>query len=470
MAELRAARDRVADADLIELRLDTVRDPDAAAALAGRTTPVIVTCRAAWEGGQFRGSEDERRQILSRAHELGADYIDVEWKAGFDDLIAREHGRRIVISSHDFDGMPTDLAARARAMRATGAAVVKIAGKALCLSSCLPLLDLARALDGPHVLIAMGDAGVATRVLASRFHAAWTYAGDVRTVGQVTAAELLNTYRFRQITERTAVYGLTGSPLGHSVSPVMHNAACAAHGVDAVYLPFPAADADDFLRLADALGVRGASVTIPFKVPLCERAASLDDSARAIGAINTLKKDHDRWMGRNTDLAGFLSPLDDQQISLRNARVAILGAGGAARSVALGARQRGAHVSVHARDVGRAAPVAALAGGIVGPFPPLPGSWDVLVNSTPVGMHPHLDETPMSFDGVHGGVAYDLIYNPTETRWLREAHAAGCRTIGGLDMLVGQAREQFAWWTGIRPDAAPMRAAAVARLAEFTRQ
>jgi shikimate 5-dehydrogenase len=125
---------------------------------------------------------------------------------------------------------------------------------------------------------------------------------------------------------------------------------------------------------------------------------------------------------------------------------------------------------VHARDAGKATAIAKLAGGIVGPWPPLPGSWDIAVNCTPLGMHPYEGTTPLTFGPAFrpdGQVVYDLVYNPTETRLLREAAAAGCDTIGGLDMLVGQAIAQFAWWTGVRPAAAPMRDAALKRLSEF---
>src|SRR4249920_4222443 len=129
-AELRQRRDAVEDADLIELRLDTVSDPNVAGALAGRTRPAIVTCRPTWEGGEFRGSEEERKQILTDALSQGAEYVDLEWRARFDDLIAQAGGRRIVLSMHDFDGTPPDLAALAQDLRATGAEVVKLAVKA----------------------------------------------------------------------------------------------------------------------------------------------------------------------------------------------------------------------------------------------------------------------------------------------------------------------------------------------------
>ena len=176
MAELRNRRDAVADADLIELRLDSVSDPNVAGALAGRRTPVIMTCRPIWEGGQFRGSEDERRRLLAEALALGAEYVDVEWRAHFDDLIATTGGRRIVLSAHDFDMVPIDLTARVHAMKSTGAEVVKLAVKTTRLTDCLPLLDIASQGSRPTglVLIGMGEYGLATRILAERFGSMWT--------------------------------------------------------------------------------------------------------------------------------------------------------------------------------------------------------------------------------------------------------------------------------------------------------
>src|SRR5689334_2278597 len=115
-ADLRRQRDAITDADLVELRLDTVADPDAAGALEGRRAPVIVTCRSAAEGGQFKGSEEERKRILAEAIALGAEYVDIEWRARFDDLLAQTGGRGIVLSMHDFDGMPDDLSSRLVAM------------------------------------------------------------------------------------------------------------------------------------------------------------------------------------------------------------------------------------------------------------------------------------------------------------------------------------------------------------------
>jgi 3-dehydroquinate dehydratase/shikimate dehydrogenase len=469
-AELRRRRDEVSGADMVELRLDTVSDPDVAGALEGRRLPAIVTCRPEWEGGRFRGAEEERRAILREALDRGAEFVDVEWRAGFDDLL-RESGRRIVLSMHDFAGVPADLEDRAAAMRATGAEIVKLAVQTSRLCDCLPLFDLgARIGSAGAVLIGMGECGLSTRVLSGRFGSRWTYAGLEQHVGQVTPGELVNLYRARCITPATSLYGLVGKPVSHSVSPAMHNAAFGATNVDAVYLPFPAADADDFVAFARALRVRGASVTIPYKVALNGRVDQIDEVAERAGAVNTLRAEDGRWTGRNTDAAAFMRPLRDR-LPLPHARVSVVGAGGSARAVLAALTGTGARVAVHARDRARAEAVAYPAGARVAALPPEPCSWDLLVNCTPVGMYPDVDATPIesaALSGPPGRLVYDLVYNPSPTRLLREAAAAGCRTIDGLEMLVAQAVEQFEWWTGVKAPAAVMRQAAVTRLAEFT--
>jgi len=470
-AELRRRRDEVRDADLIELRLDTVSDPDAAGALEGRRLPVIVTCRPTWEGGHFTGAEEVRKRVLADAFALGAEYVDIEWRARFDDLIASRHGRGVVLSSHDFDGVPADLAARAQAMRATGAEIVKLAAKTASLSDCVPLLDLGAQAgrQGGLIVIGMGEHGLATRVLASRFLSMWTYAGTIEEIGQLDAFTLLNEFRFRSLSESTDVYGLVAGSVSHSVSMAMHNAAFRASGRDAVYLPFPAPTADDFIRFGRALGVKGASVTIPHKVSLFERMDEVDGVARGVGAVNTIRVNADgKWVGGNTDVSGFLRPLQDR-VPLAGIRASVLGAGGAARAVAVALVSSKATVTLHARDRRRAEAVAALTSAQAGPWPPAPGSWDLLINCTPIGMHPRVEETPVRQDQLTGRYVYDLVYNPTDTRLLREASAAGCRTIGGLDMLVAQAHEQYHWWTGAEPPAGVMREAALKRLAEFVR-
>jgi shikimate dehydrogenase len=247
----------------------------------------------------------------------------------------------------------------------------------------------------------------------------------------------------------------------------MHNAAFKATRLDAVYLPLHAADAADFMSFARALGLKGASVTIPFKVSLFEQVDEGDAVARRIGALNTIRIVDGRWLGANTDASGFLAPLKERGLSLEGMRVAIAGAGGAARAVAIALAASGAPTTIHARNRSRAETVAMMVSGRVGGWPPEPGSWDLLINCTPIGMQPRLDESPVPAELLTGRLVYDLVYNPPATRLLRDAHGAGLQTIGGLDMLVAQAQEQFSWWTGTRPPAGVMRVAAEQRLAEF---
>jgi 3-dehydroquinate dehydratase/shikimate dehydrogenase len=469
MADLRAGRDAAAGvADLVELRLDAVEQPDVAGALADRLTPVIVTCRPVWEGGAFTGSEHERLALLTDALELGAEYVDVEFAAGVSALIARTGGRRVIVSSHDFEGVPTDLEARVAAMRATGAEVVKVAVTARTLSACLPLLALARRDPRPLALMAMGASGVATRILASRFGSCWVYAGDAIAPGQIPPRRMLGEFGFRRIGPSTRVYGVIGRPVAHSVSPAMHNAAFQATGLDAVYLPLEAESVDDFMQFARAVGVAGASVTAPFKVEAFERADECDSVSRRIGAVNTLKREDDRWVGCNTDVEGFLAPLATV-MPLAGARATVLGAGGAARSVVAALASSCASVTVSARRRGQAAALSDATGSALGDWPPPIGTWDLLVNATPVGTHPHVDDMPIPETALAGGLVYDLVYNPPRTALLGAAERRGCRTIGGLDMLVAQARAQFAWWTGTTPAPDLLHEAATTRLHEMNR-
>ena len=463
MAELRQRRDEATDADLVELRVDTVEDPNASAALEGRTRPVIVTCRASWEGGYFSGSEEERRRLLAEAQRLGADYVDIEWRAGFDELVRANQGKGVVLSMHDFAGVPSDLDARALAMRATGAEVVKVAVTVQRLSESLPLIALGKRVGGSAVLLAMGEAGIPSRVLAGRFGSAWTYAGDGVAPGQIPASRMVHEFSFSRATETASVYGVAGKPVMHSLSPAMHNAAFAAAGLDAVYVPIPAADFSDFLVFADAMSIAGASVTAPFKIHAFQHADDTDELTRRIGAVNTLRRCGQRWLATNTDVAGFLAPLE-RQVTLPGRRFTILGAGGAARAVAEGLRSVGAHVSIAARTRERGQAVAHITGAKVAAFPPQAGSWDVLVNATPVGTFPAIESSPLPDGPFTGELVYDLVYNPQDTKLIRDARAAGCRTIGGLDMLVAQAERQFTFWTGLQPVAGVMRSAALRTL------
>jgi 3-dehydroquinate dehydratase/shikimate dehydrogenase len=334
----------------------------------------------------------------------------------------------------------------------------------------------------------MGPPGVPTRLLPERFGSCWTYAGR-SAPGQLAAAEMLDTYGFRRLTARTRVFGVAGRPVAASLSPVIHNAWFAAIGLDAVYVPLDTGSADDLLAFADWLPLDGISVTAPLKTEVFERVSVLDTVSNRVRAVNTIKAltpgaagmalpgtrtprraDPDpagSTFGRpatlaaiNTDVEGFLAPLRRRRFDLQGKRVAILGAGGASRAVAVACAGSGARVSVHARRLGPARLVASLTDGSASDAPPAAGSWDVLVNTTPLGSDAHAGENPAAGVPLDGELVYDLVSNPPVTPLLCDAAAAGCATVSGLEMLVAQAEAQAEWWTGLRPAPGLMRAAA----------
>ena len=455
MDEVRRARDSAEHAHILEVRLDGVDRPDPAAALSGRKLPTIVTCRPAWEGGRFTGSEEERRRFLTTAMDLGAEFVDIEAAAPFAaELINARDGRGIVLSAHFFGAPPPDLRERYAAMRATSAEIVKVAARVDHLTELLAFFDLADASprdggDRGHVLIAMGSAGIPSRVLSARLRNRWTYAGDGVAPGQLSADRLLWEFRIHRVRPDAAVYGVVGNPVTHSLSPAMHNAGFAALGLNAVFVPLQAADAEDFVRFGRACGLAGASITAPFKVSLISAMDGIDPLARRVGAINTLVVREGKWVGFNTDVEGFLAPLAGR-IRLKGVRATVLGAGGAARAVAAALVDQGATVTISARRPERAALLADDPRARIGRFPPPPGSWDVLVNATPAGSAA-APVNPMAGTPLDGEIVFDLVYSPARTPLLAAAEAEGCMTIGGLEMLIAQAERQFELWTGQRP-------------------
>jgi shikimate dehydrogenase len=287
---------------------------------------------------------------------------------------------------------------------------------------------------------------------------------------------MLSQFRFREIGPATRIFGVVSSSALHSFSPVMHNAAFAAAGIDAVYVPLQTREFSDFEEFATALGVEGASVTIPFKGDALRAATTADDLTHQVGAANTLRRPRSQphgsegpspgWEATNTDVEGFLAPLEEAfGRSLSGARASVIGGGGSARAVVVALLSRGVHVSVHTRRPEQAAEVTESLrsnppkAGLdvrIGAWP-IPDGWDLLVNCTPLGSSTMRDESPMPGGPFNGRLVYDLTYSAGESRLVREARAAGCRTLNGLPMLIAQAERQFEWWTGQRPVPGVMR-------------
>jgi shikimate dehydrogenase len=255
------------------------------------------------------------------------------------------------------------------------------------------------------------------------------------------------------ISSRTSLCGVVLHPAGHTRSPAMHNAAFRALGLDAVYLAFdvPPEGLRDALRGARALGVRQLAISIPHKQAALAEMDVLEDPARAIGAVNTATLADGRWLGANTDWIGVVRALE-RETRLEGRRAVVLGAGGTARAVVFGLRERGARVSVLNRNAARARELAsALGAGEAGPLEALAElPYDVLVNATSVGLGS--DVSPVDAAWLRAGsVVLDAIYEPQRTRLLRDAESRGAVTIGGKWMLVHQAAEQLRRWSGCEP-------------------
>jgi 3-dehydroquinate dehydratase/shikimate dehydrogenase len=490
--ELRPAAERAAAlADVVELRLDCLEPSELDGALGEIESLLqsphtfIFTLRHTGQGGVRAHADDARRAFRARLRGLLAaagapkrHFVDLE----FDDPAARALVKdfaacaRVICSQHDFEGVSADLDQLYERMDATGADALKIAVTARDATDCLPvfrLLARARREGRPLVALAMGEAGKVTRVLGPSRGSLLTYAASAAShetaPGQLTAEELRGLYRVDEIDDETRVAGLVGSPVAHSLSPHMHNAAFRALGLRAVYLPFEVRDIDAFMRRMVNPRTRemkwpliGLSVTAPHKGSVIEHLDHVDDAAREIGAVNTVVVRGGELHGYNTDAAASLDALGG--VELRGARVAVIGAGGAARALLWSLRERGARATVYARDAARAREVAAAFGADASP---LDGArfdgYEVVVNATPLGTRGRNEHsTPAAAAQLRGArLAYDLVYNPPTTRFMREAADAGCDTAGGLPMLVAQAAEQFRLWTGAQPPASQMRAAAL---------
>jgi 3-dehydroquinate dehydratase/shikimate dehydrogenase len=474
-----------AGADAVECRLDYLAKPpddaDLKALFAAAPVETIATCRPLRQGGHFTGEEGRRLAVLRRAAELGATFVDVEedvdpsaWPAG-----------RVILSYHNFTGCPGDLEEIARRLDDSPAEInKKIAFTASGPEDALRALEVLRTCRKPTIALAMGEAGAASRILARKFGAFGTFAslhpGAESAPGQFTLQEMRQLYRWDSQTPTTAVYGVIGSPVAHSMSPAIHNAAFAAAGLDAVYVPLLVEPGEsNFRRFMDALMARpwlhwgGLSVTIPHKENALAYVApsNCEALARKIGAVNTITfGPQGRLRGDNTDYGAALDALcramGIRREALAPKSVAVLGAGGVARAIVAGLRQYLAEVTIYNRTVSRAEALAAeFSCRAAGLDALAETSAEILINCTSVGMHPNVDDCPVQAIPPKVAVVFDTIYNPARTRLLKHAEKT-CLTVSGLDMFVNQAVAQFELWTGRPAPADVMRRVVLENLSQ----
>lgn len=461
VAEHRALAER--GAQLVELRLDFLQhSPELGRLIENRPTPVVITCRRAEDRGRWRGTEHQRQALLRSAIVAGVEYVDLE-----EDIagkIPRYGTTKRIVSYHNFEETPDDLKGIYRRLRRMDPDIIKLATMANSPADNVRMLQLVAGADIPTVGFCMGELGIPSRILCGKYGAPLTYATFSKerelAPGQLSFDEMQNLYRYPRITRSTQVFGVVGDPIAHSLSPLLHNMAFQQEGLDCVYLPFrvPKDTLKETLREFEWLDIRGYSVTIPHKEEVLKFAQVRHEPAEDIGAANTLFKDPAGvWHAANTDYDAALQSIRlglrrsaEGDESLDGRRVLLLGAGGAARAIALGLVRAGAGLTISNRTQDRAKKLAEELDcqyiqwenrGTV--------SAEILVNCTPVGMHPNVDEIPFAANWLREGMlVFDTIYNPENTLLLKEARERHCRVVSGVEMFVRQAAAQFEFFTG----------------------
>lgn len=421
---------------------------------------------------EFAKSQNEKTEILQER------------------LLGKLGGRELIFSEHYFEKEKVDLEETYRELTVDEkhkegsqefgifyTALIKIAIQIDEISESLELWKLlkkAKAENRKLIPIAMGEAGKWTRILGPAYGAPMTYAsletGKEVAPGQISAEDLRNVYRVKELNEETEIYGVIGDPIAHSLSPQMQNAAFIAAGLNAVLVPFEVKDLNSFITRflpESGLNIKGFAVTIPHKQAIMKYLDEIDETAQKIGAVNTVKIAGGKLYGYNTDAAGFIAPLKNAYGKLRGAKASILGAGGAARACIYALQNEGVEVTVFARDPQKAESLASEFSCEILQLPATDNQSPITINATPLGTKGELEEMSVidagGFENV--SLAYDLVYNPNVTRFMREAKAAGVpRIIGGLEMLVAQGAEQFRIWTQREAPVAEMAAALRSRL------
>ena len=462
----------------VELRLDWLRNNSERArflrwlpANNPKGATFVATCRRREGGGKFAGDAEQELYWLMQAREAGCQWCDLEMETyrELPERFVREYPvpKRILLSIHDFD-RTAKLPGKINVARHGLVDAVKIAASARTISDSVRLLRLAWRSKN-FVAVAMGEVGLPARILALRAGSALAYApvAEATAPGQVSLGEMKHLYRAHALTRRTRVYGVIGDPIGHSLSPLLHNTGFVARKVDAVYLPFLVHQLPDFLEAVPEFGVRGFSVTLPYKQSILKHLKECEPLAAEIGAVNTVVVRRDGSLyGCNTDYVGVLRALE-KKLRIKGSRVLIFGAGGSARAAAFALTRAGAVVGICARREKTASALARAIGAEVVPRRALRTAFfDAILNSTPVGMHPHDGISPLAPGELNCRIVMDLIYRPQKTRLLNIATKKGISTVSGVEMFLAQGIAQWEIWTEKRAPEALMRRAVLGALRE----
>jgi len=483
---------RAADlADVIEIRFDCLTESELNNFL--RTVKdlkknfkndFLATFRPQEQGGKREISKTARQDFWCSGIDNYVDWADIEL-----DLIEPFLNwvkLNKIFSFHDFRAVPENLPEIYESL-SQNFGVTKIAVQTDDITGTIAvwkLLEKAKSENKQIIPIAMGESGKLTRILGLAHGAFMTYASldssNETASGQVSAKDLIEVYRAKELDEKTEVFGILGNNTNVSLSPYIHNAAFQYHKLNAVFVPLQVHDLDEFIKRMVKpetreieLNFKGFSVTIPHKQEIIKHLDYLDETAEKIGAVNTVKIVDGKFYGYNPDAPGFIETLLNSYGDLRGSKVAVLGAGGSARACVYALRTAGAKVTIFARDLTKA---ASLAADFQVELKELTTNneqrttykdFDILVNTTPLGMKGKAEgETPAVAEQLKGlKMVYDLVYIPFQkTPLMMEADKSEVPKIGGLAMLIAQAMEQQKIWTGLDAPMKEMSQAALKRL------
>ncbi len=455
---------------LAELRLDHLRADEQKIASSFPSTvdlPVILTFRRKSDGGECDLSEKERLQILYETAKGEYAYVDIEEDVKKSDLkfkdpmieqkvdferSLRDRGVRIIRSLHDFTCVPADIYGRISKLASKGD-IPKVAVTPKSMIDVISLFRVHAELSDikEKIIIGMGEYGICTRLLYKKCGSMLSFCSDSQAApGHLGARVMSELYHADKVDEKTHVFGIIGNPVYHTASPRIHNPGFVAIHYNAIYVPFLVDSVRAFFKLAEMLQIHGFSVTVPHKRNVQPYLGRITREVKQIGACNTVTRIQNMWKGTNTDYYGFLAPIaeDIAQEKIRSALV--IGAGGASRAVVWALHNHGVKVTIVNRSMEKA---RQLAGETMSSCDTLENcnlyKADLVVQTTSVGMEPYADDDPVpSFVFTGNEVVYELVYQPKETPFSRRATEAGCRVIGGGEMLLEQGKLQFEAFSG----------------------
>lgn len=468
-----AAIDRYGKAvSIAEIRLDRADIETAEKAISAIPRPLVLTCRPEGQGGFYSGTESQRLEFLRTVIRYRPLYIDVEMATASEQLITDYPDQPFILSYHDGAGTPSGLRKIAAAAAARNAAVIKIVTRAERCEDNLAVLEISELLKEKgqtYILFCMGELGIYSRAVAGAYGSIITYCSpdeaEPTGAGQFRLSDAIEMYQPHKIKKNWSVYGIVGNPVGHSLSPKLHNRLFADRNIKAIYLPFKVEDFAEFIKFADKAGIVGLSVTSPHKTAAASFAVPRDVVVRMAAAANTLKREENktdqdmRYEAYNTDGPAFIETLQRQVGELKGKRITVAGIGGAARAIAYSLIREGAELTITARKKTEARELALALGCRSGFGSEAVVGADVAVNATSIASAAEDRNGFLSRLIPYGAVALDLNYTPPEPYFLKEAALRGCRTINGLDMFLRQAALQFEIWTGTEPQLEEMQRA-----------